>query len=151
MVVEDADVPWPSLDYRRRRFHLVVPRGLSGVERTDGIRAAIVHWYSQRAAQRLRTRVERWLPKFGLLDCPRVLIGNQRTRWGSCGVDGTIRLNWKLMMLRPSLIDYVVVHELAHLEVRGHSDEFWYAVARRLPEVYTLRRRLDQESWGLPL
>ena len=52
-------------------------------------------------------------------------FGDQKTLWGSCAYDGTIRINWRTAMLEPALIDYIVVHELAHIDVRNHSEDFW--------------------------
>ena len=54
-----------------------------------------------------------------------VLIRDQRWRWGSCAPDGTLRFNWRAVMLKPALIEYLVVHELAHLTHRNHSKDFW--------------------------
>jgi predicted metal-dependent hydrolase len=61
-------------------------------------------------------------------------LSSARTRWGSASVDGTIRLQWKLMHFSPAVIDYVVVHELAHLREMNHSPRFWQVVAEALPD-----------------
>ena len=80
-----------------------------------------------------------------------MLVRDQRRRWGSCAHDGTLRFNWRVMMLEPALIEYVVVHELAHLTVPNHSPEFWAAVSAALPDVPDLRRRLREVGSALPL
>ena len=67
------------------------------------------------------------------------------------GVDGTLRFNWRTVMLRPLLIDYIVVHELAHLEVRNHSKDFWALVSEKMPDAQLRRRRLREEGRTLPL
>ncbi len=151
MVVEPADVPSPTFRFHRGRFHVAVPHDLPGGERFELICGAIVGWYSDRAADRLPVSVDRWLPRFGHGARPRVLIGDQRTRWGSCGVDGTLRFNWRTVMLRPLLIDYIVVHELAHLEVRNHSKDFWALVSEKMPDAQLRRLRLREEGRTLPL
>ena len=91
---------------------------------TNAHRKAIVAWYRRRASIRLQAGVKKWLPRFGGGEPPDVLIRDQRQRWGSCAPDGTMRFNWRVMMLEPALVDYVIVHELAHLIIRNHSDDY---------------------------
>ena len=123
MVLEFGDVRSPEVRFDHWRLRITVPRDLSGESRAESIRKAIVAWYRRRAEARLATIVERWWPRFGGREPYRLLIRDQRQRWGSCAPDGTLRFNWRLAMLRPDLAEYVVVHELAHLRVRNHSTE----------------------------
>ncbi len=94
--------------------------------------------------------VDEYLPRLGHASKPRVLIRDQKTLWGSCAHDGTIRLNWRAVMLEPALIDYIVVHELAHIDVRNHSDDFWELARAILPDVHGLRQRLREVERTLP-
>ena len=64
-------------------------------------------------------------------------IGDQKTVWGSCASDGTLSLNWRLVMAPPEVFRYVVVHELCHLVHRNHSPRYWSLVARQLPDYRT--------------
>jgi predicted metal-dependent hydrolase len=63
----------------------------------------------------------------------RIRIGDQRTRWGSCSSRGTLSFNWRLVLAPLEVLDYVVVHELAHLRVPNHSPRFWRLVEQRRP------------------
>ena len=63
----------------------------------------------------------------------RIQIGDQRTLWGSCAPTGTLSFNWRLILAPFDVLDYVVVHELCHLRVSGHSQRFWSLVERRRP------------------
>jgi predicted metal-dependent hydrolase len=74
----------------------------------------------------------------------RVLVRDQRRRWGSCAPDGTLRFNWRILMAPPHVVDYVVVHELAHLSVRNHSSTFWAEVERILPRYREAQATLKQ-------
>ena len=67
-----------------------------------------------------------------------------KRRWGECHPDGTLKFNWRLIMLPPEVIDYVVVHELAHLKVPGHNPRFWGQVATLLPDYASRRRWLNR-------
>jgi predicted metal-dependent hydrolase len=74
----------------------------------------------------------------------RLGLTSARTRWGSASTTGAVRLNWRLMHMRPALVDYVIAHELAHLRVMDHSPRFWAVVATVVPEHRALRRELRE-------
>jgi len=76
----------------------------------------------------------------------KLSLSNAGTRWGSARVDGAIRLNWRLIHLSPSEIDYVVAHELSHLRVMNHSAQFWETVRSVMPDYAQRRQRLKTES-----
>ena len=65
----------------------------------------------------------------------RLTVRDQRTRWGSASARGTVSFSWRLVLCPPEILDYVVVHELAHLRVRGHSARFWALVRRHAPSA----------------
>ena len=150
-VFEPADVRSPEVRFDHWRFRIAVPRSLDGGERYEPIRRAIVSWYRDRAAERLQASIDRWWPRLGSGEMPRILIRDQRQRWGSCAPDGTLRFNWRAMMLPPALIEYVVVHELAHLTVKSHSTDFWGVVSKAMPDAQQRRQRLREAGKTLPL
>ena len=73
-------------------------------------------------------------------------LSNAKTRWGSCHPSGRVSLNWRLIQMPITLLDYVVVHELAHLRVPNHSAAFWRQVGSVLPDYALRRRTLRLES-----
>lgn len=81
---------------------------------------------------------------------PPLSLSSARTRWGSCSATG-IRLNWRLIHLPLHLIDYVVAHELAHLEQMNHSPRFWAVVERLYPDHKTARAELKRRTAQLPV
>ncbi len=78
-----------------------------------------------------------------------VSIRNQRTRWGSCGRDGHISLNWRLVLMPPDVRDYVLIHELMHLRRLDHSPAFWKLVAAACPGYRDARQWLRQNGPAL--
>lgn len=151
MIVDTGEAHLPEVRFDHWRFRVAVPEGLEGEERQQRIRRAIVGWYRGRADERLPNLVKRWWPRLGQGERSRVLIRDQRQRWGSCAPDGTLRFNWRAMMLPPALIEYIVVHELAHLTHRNHSTDFWNLVAEALPDAQQRRQRLREAGRTLPL
>jgi predicted metal-dependent hydrolase len=87
--------------------------------------------------------------RFGLAT-PPLRLSSARTRWGSCSQRSGIRLNWRLIHFSPQIIDYVIVHELAHLREMNHSPRFWAIVAHYCPDFRAARARLKQLSATLP-
>ena len=72
----------------------------------------------------------------------RITIREQKTRWGSCSSAGNLNFNWKLVLMPPGVLDYVVVHELAHRREMNHSAAFWKVVATWMPDYKKYRKWL---------
>lgn len=81
----------------------------------------------------------------------KIKLSSAKTRWGSCSSKGNINLSWRLIMAPVQIIDYVVVHELAHLIEPNHSHKFWFHVGRILPEYRILRKWLKENGYMLKL
>ncbi|WP_051532200.1 M48 family metallopeptidase [Brackiella oedipodis] len=96
----------------------------------------VEEWLQGRALVFFRQRAKYWSQYSGLAPS-KIAITKASRRWGSCASNKVIRLNWQLMRLSPALIDYVIVHELAHLKHMNHSDLFWAEVARIMPDYNT--------------
>ncbi|MBK8401324.1 SprT family zinc-dependent metalloprotease [Propionivibrio sp.] len=84
------------------------------------------------------------------LAAPRLTLSSARTRWGSCSLKTGIRLNWRLIHFPQHVIDYVVVHELAHLREMNHSPRFWAIVGQIYPDYKTARTELQQLAARCP-
>jgi len=101
-----------------------------------------------RAAVDLRPRLLALAATCGL-QVSRVSIRNQRTRWGSCGPDGHICLNWRLILMPPWVRDYVLIHELMHLHRLDHSAAYWRLVAKAYPRYAEARCWLRENGSSL--
>lgn len=110
-------------------------------EREAGtVEAALERWYRRRAVAHFRERLDHWSGRMGI-GYTRLVVRGQKTRWGSCSGNGTISLNWRLMQRGAELVDYVVIHELAHRRHMNHEADFWALVARHDPD-YARHRAL---------
>ncbi|RZL01500.1 MAG: M48 family peptidase [Rubrivivax sp.] len=102
---------------------------------------AVQSWLKKQAKQRFDARVKHFAPMLGV-NVTRLSLSSARTRWGSASVDGSIRLHWRLMHFADHVIDYVVVHELAHLREMNHSPRFWEVVMSAMPDYEVAREQL---------
>ena len=109
------------------------------------IRDAVQAWLMREAKDLFETRLNFYAPQMGV-QWRRLSLSNAGSRWGSARIDGAIRLNWRLIHLKPDAIDYVVVHELAHLHEMNHSPAFWKVVASILPDHMARRKELQKEN-----
>ncbi|MDD2701476.1 MAG: SprT family zinc-dependent metalloprotease [Sideroxydans sp.] len=105
------------------------------------IEKLVSQWYREQALQVFEECVEHFAPLMGV--SPRVIrVSSARTQWGSCSARGVVSLNWHLVKLSLPLIDYVVIHELAHLKEMNHSPAFWQVVESVCPDYLALRKEL---------
>ena len=103
------------------------------IEDEASCRDALTRWLMRQTRNRLIPRLQDISLRTGL-KYRRALVRRQTTRWASCSVRRTISLNAKLLFLPPELVDYVLVHELCHLDEMNHSKRFWELVRRHHPE-----------------
>ena len=99
--------------------------------------------YRARARLLVRDRVAHWGRILGVVPT-RIVIRDQRSRWGSCSAAGTISINYRIVLLPPRLQDYLIVHELCHLRHMDHSPRFWAMVAATISNYRDMRQELRQ-------
>ena len=99
----------------------------------ERIRDVVHAWWQRQARRVFEERCRLYAERLGV-SFRRLSLSSAQTRWGSASEDGSIRLNWRLIHYPMSTIDYVVVHELAHLREMNHSAAFWEVVRSVLPE-----------------
>ncbi|NMG76335.1 M48 family metallopeptidase [Aromatoleum diolicum] len=113
-------------------------------------RALLIRALRRRALPWFAERVAEYCFRIGR-DVPAVKLSSAKTRWGSCSNVSGIRLHWRLVHLPPSLIDYVVAHEVAHLVEMNHSPRFWAVVGELYPGWKEARVRLRAAGRTLPV
>jgi predicted metal-dependent hydrolase len=114
-------------------------------EARGNLRPALESHLQNLARAELAVRV-RELAGLHQLDVKKIVIRNQKSRWGSCSYNGTISLNWRLIQLPPEVSDYIIVHELMHLRELNHSPRFWAEVERVCPNYRTAEDWLKRNS-----
>lgn len=97
----------------------------------------------RRAQKIIKERVS-YLGRLYGFEFKKISIRSQRTRWGSCSQAGNLNFNYKLIYLPDKIIDYVIVHELCHLDEFNHSRRFWFLVSEIIPDYRILRRELKE-------
>ena len=109
----------------RREDVLLVPLG-------DARAPALERWYRRAARSEIEPRLKRACALAGT-SYSELTIRGQRTRWASCSRTGSMSFNWRLLLAPEAVLEYVVWHEVCHLEVMDHSPRFWRLVAARSP------------------
>ena len=99
----------------------------------------------QQAARQLIPRLHELAAQLGLT-VSRVSIRNQRSRWGSCSRNGAISLNYRLVLMPPHVADYVLIHELMHMQQQNHGPRFWRLVERACPDYRESERWLRRHG-----
>jgi predicted metal-dependent hydrolase len=111
------------------------------VSAPDGrARDALESWYRRRAREEVVRRLDAAVARAGTRYASLQIRG-QRTRWASCSSGGAMSFNWRLLLAPAPILDYVVEHEVVHLEIQDHSERFWRLVGERCPDWR------EQEGW----
>lgn len=116
--------------------------------RQKSIARVLEKWYRMQAEVIFRQKAQKF-SVFMDLRYKEILIRGQKTRWGSCSHTGNLTLNWKLMLAPEPVIDYVIMHELAHLKHMNHSRRFWEYLSRFCPQWRQHRQWLSKHEHDL--
>jgi predicted metal-dependent hydrolase len=131
-----------TVPYLGQRLELLPERGRTRVHRENdtlrvpagsGLKTALERFYRRAARVEIGPRLDRACHLTGS-SYSKLTIRNQRTRWASCSTTGTMSFNWRLLLGPEPVLDYVVWHEVCHLQVMDHSPRFWALVARFCPD-----------------
>lgn len=122
-------------------LRVALPRSVT----PEQIRDAVQAWLMSQARINFSQRLDHFAPLLQV-QWRKLTLSSAGTRWGSARLDGSIRLNWRLIHFKQSVIDYVVAHELSHLRVMDHSAQFWDTVRTVVPDYADLRRQLKDDA-----
>jgi predicted metal-dependent hydrolase len=116
----------------------------------NGLVRVIEAWYRQQAEILIKKRAEELCNDMDVT-YNRLTIRKARTRWGSCSQKGNLNFNWKLILVPEPIIDYIVIHELAHLKEMNHSQRFWNLVAKYCPQWLQHKKWLEEHEADLTI
>ncbi|WP_323958884.1 DUF45 domain-containing protein [Arthrobacter sp. JZ12] len=136
-------VPNGAKEVQLERGRLVLPK-----DQVDRGHELIIAWYRSRGLKWLRPNVSEWADRLQV-EPKRIDVDDLGHKWGSARQDGRVRIHWATLQLRPSLIDYVLAHELAHLQEPHHGPAFWELLSRVMPDYEHRRARLALEGSAL--
>jgi predicted metal-dependent hydrolase len=128
-----------TVPYLGRELRLVRQPGRTRVHRRgDSLlvpadELALERWYRRAARTEIAPRLDAAVARAGT-SYTKLTIRGQRTRWGSCSQTGAMSFNWRLLLAPEEVLDYVVEHEVCHLEVMDHSARFWQLLEARVPD-----------------
>jgi predicted metal-dependent hydrolase len=144
--------PYPLEIIDRARASLTLKDGQFLIPKTalPHAKEVFIEWYKKQARQVLSERARLYAARYNL-SYQKIRITSARTRWGSCSTNGTLSFTWRLVMAPLPVIDYVVIHELAHLVERNHSKKFWDRVAAMLIDYAQYVRWLKANGFQLTL
>ena len=142
--------------YLGRQYRIeVVKTGLAGVQfaqrflipatQKEKREEALREWYIRKAKERIIPRVKRHAGEIGV-DAAEIKIVDNRYRWGSCTVKDNVNFNWRLIKAPMFVIDYVIVHELAHLIEANHTPRFWNIVRTQAPTMEKAKAWLKEHG-----
>jgi predicted metal-dependent hydrolase len=122
-----------TLTFNRGLFTAITPKKWDDIQRQQQLKALFQHWYYTHGQLKLEERQKLYSPK---MECypTKLVIKEQEMRWGSCTKNGTVNINWLILMAPMRIVDYVLVHELAHLKQPDHSPAFWATIQSILPD-----------------
>ena len=101
-------------------------------------------WYQDTGTEWLSERVRFWEPKAGI-SASKITVSDLGFRWGSCGKNGSLYFNWRLLQLPVKLADYIIAHELVHLREHNHTPGFWQMLERVLPDWRERKQELSRK------
>jgi predicted metal-dependent hydrolase len=110
--------------------------------------AALTRWIQRQAVKVISEAVNAFAAHMGVRP-GRITLRDQQSRWGSCSARRTVSFNWRLIHAPPGVLDYVVIHELAHLIEFNHSKRFWALVETHCPDYRAHAAWLKRDGWQL--
>ena len=108
-------------------------------------KAILEQWYKQKAKEKITPMVEQYAKRLGV-EYNDILISDLKYRWGSCTLKGNLNFNWRLIKAPQYVINYIVIHELAHLIELNHSDRFWNIVRVQMPNYIEAKEWLRENG-----
>jgi predicted metal-dependent hydrolase len=148
MVVTVLKKPFVAIQNEELRLHIPHDNWNADVltDEHPQLLAVVRDFYKREAIKTITERTNHWAGQMNLF--PHSLkFREQKTRWGSCSSKGAINFNWRLIVFKPEIVDYVIIHELAHLKHLNHSPKFWNLVEQHCSNYEVLMKDLRESQY----
>lgn len=148
----ETKVPYLGKPLLLKELPVSALENLSYAENQAEMRTELVLWYKKQARKVFSERLKHWATLMKVKPA-RLIVTSPARRWGSCNAKNEIRLNWRLIMAEQEILDYVIVHELAHIPHKNHGATFWRCVALSVPDYKQKRKELhlwNGSDWLTP-
>lgn len=122
-----------TLKFKNGKFSADIPVHYNQEQQTVELKHLCIDWYKTYGTVKIQERIKQY-SKLMSLTPTSLLLKDQEKRWGSCTQKGELLINWRIMMAPLRIVDYVVVHEMAHLKVPDHSETFWSFLRSVMPD-----------------
>lgn len=138
-----TSAPTPSIHYAADEKELLI--AMAGEFNASEVKEFVHKWLQEEAKRLFTLRLPIYAEKLAV-NYRSLTLSSATTQWGSCTVDGKIRLNWRLIHCALPLIDYVIAHELSHRREMNHSPRFWATVQSVFPDFAAARKQLREQA-----
>jgi predicted metal-dependent hydrolase len=149
-VYEDKSLKGIKVSLAENHFEVRINPDIYEDKREIFVKGALEEWLKQKARIIFEERTRYYCEKLNL-KYNVIRIKEQKTLWGSCSSKGNLNYNWRLVMAPPSVLDYLVVHEVCHLKHRDHSKRYWDFVECVMPDYVDKRKWLKENGRKLVL
>lgn len=150
LVINFTDKKRPNVRIRGDKMYLSLNNSIPENKIPSYAKKAIQDFYRKKAEETVHDRLQYFNEHYGFR-YNRVTLRNQKSRWGSCTGKLNLNFNWRLIMAPIEIIDYVIVHELCHLNQMNHSRNFWNLVAETIPKYKVYRKWLRENQYLLKI
>ncbi|WP_318617138.1 SprT family zinc-dependent metalloprotease [Sporosarcina sp. YIM B06819] len=131
-VISNTEIAVPNFKFSQGTFLAEVPATINKDQYRDALFPLYEDWIKTKALKYVNNRISRYTTILQI-NPSTISIKNQEQRWGSCTPSGKVLLNWRIFLAPVSVIDYVLIHELAHLKHLNHSTQFWETIKMLQP------------------
>lgn len=139
-IIEDMD---KDLKLYRGRFYL-------RKSKLKEAKTLFKNFYKEKGIKKIEEIVNKYKKQMGV-NPKNIRIMELKNRWGSCSDEGSLNFNWKCIMAPLTIIDYIVVHELAHITSKNHNDEFWNEIDKVMPDYEKRKNWLRKNGASLDI
>ncbi|MBF8983201.1 M48 family metallopeptidase [Lutibacter sp. B2] len=134
----DKDIKIPEVKLEEEQIHIITPKKSKSI-----LSETLEKWYRKQTLEQVQEKVKYYRPYFHK-DPSNIRVKEQKKRWASCTYKDEILFNWRGSMALPSVLDYIVVHEMCHMVHKNHSKDFWALVESIIPDYKERRNWLKK-------